>query len=378
MPQPLTSTITLISHIHELDEAIKAQLNGSSAVMIRDHTVSPFSQTMVDALISQTHILKVIDIEAGESLKTLKAYGDLCDEILSLDIHRHCILIALGGGTVTDMVGFMAATVLRGLSWIVIPTTLTGMIDAAIGGKVGINTQAGKNLLGSFHQPHHHLICTEFLSYFQPLQFMHQCGEIIKYALLDAKIRSLIQAHCTITDPQLIRLCVQLKANIVQNDPYETSSPSVPHTHPRIGLNCGHTLAHGLEMVYGMNHSDAVIIGLILEPYLCDPSDQARFLPQSHRSLECVSQIENGQLKDHIIHTLHKLARQWLPSQIERYLRSDKKKNSQGNRLVFAIHDQVHIHDISENTLSDGLKHLFNRYSPSLSQASLPQEKDSK
>ena len=232
--------------------------------------------------------LSVWAVAAGEELKTLPSYAAYAERIsTAANLHRRGPLVVVGGGTVMDFGGFLAATLLRGIPWIAVPTTYLAMIDAAIGGKVGLNTPAGKNLVGAFHNPDKIWIFKEFLaSYCTASQLKNQLkdelGELIKYALLHPPIAEKLQAGYEPED--LIMDCALFKHRIVQKDPRE-NHPSALRTH----LNLGHTWAHSLETLYGLPHGRAVYHGLLWEGLMQEgerESEQSRLTLQLGRILE--------------------------------------------------------------------------------------------
>jgi 3-dehydroquinate synthase len=177
------------------------------------------------------------------------------------------VVIAFGGGVTTDLAGFVAATFLRGVPWIAVPTTTLGMLDAAVGGKTGVDTSAGKNLVGAFHAPSAVLCDPATLRTLPERTFREGLAEAVKHAAtLDAAYGDWIRVHATEVLARdlaalqvLIRRSVELKAAIVSGDEREE--------HRRAILNAGHTVAHGLERAsnYAIPHGEAVAIGLVVE-----------------------------------------------------------------------------------------------------------------
>ena len=188
-------------------------------------------------------------VPPGEDAKTVAVVERLWSE---LTIGRDGTIVAFGGGSTTDVAGFVAATYLRGIRWIAVPTTLTGMVDAAIGGKTGINTQEGKNLAGAFHFPNAVVIDPELLSTLPEAERRAGMSEVVKTGLLAG------QEVWTLPEVEMIRACAAYKAGVVLSDPYETEGR-------RTVLNLGHTFAHALEAGsdYRISHGDAVALGLL-------------------------------------------------------------------------------------------------------------------
>ena len=188
-------------------------------------------------------------LPAGEAAKTLAVVERLWSE---LRLGRDGTIVAFGGGSTTDVAGFVAATYLRGLRWIAVPTTLTGQVDAAIGGKTGINTTDGKNLAGAFHFPERVVIDPDLLATLPETQRRAGMAEVVKTGLLAGR-------HLWELDEEaMIPACAAYKSGVVLSDPYEAEGR-------RAWLNLGHTFAHALEAGsdYRVSHGEAVALGLL-------------------------------------------------------------------------------------------------------------------
>lgn len=204
-------------------------------------------------------------VEPGESSKSLQRLGEVLDFLAEHRLDRSSMIFAVGGGIVGDLAGFAAATYLRGVEFIQVPTTLLAMVDSSVGGKTGINLKAGKNLVGAFHQPKAVYISTEFLSTLPPREFAAGMAEVIKYGLLGdaALFQKLESAPLSVRSSELasvIRTCCALKARIVEADERELAQEN-----GRALLNLGHTFGHAIEQVTGYGeylHGEAVAIGL--------------------------------------------------------------------------------------------------------------------
>jgi shikimate kinase/3-dehydroquinate synthase len=211
------------------------------------------SVAIVDKTVAELHpdklIASVVTIPAGEPAKTLAVLEDLLKQ---LDLGRGGKILAIGGGSTTDLAGFVAAIYLRGLTWHAVPTTLTGMVDAAIGGKTGINTARGKNLAGAFHFPASVAIDPTYLSTLPQEERRAGMAEVVKTGLLAG------QEVWSLPEVEMIRACAAFKAGVVLSDPYEREGR-------RTILNLGHTFAHALEAGsgYRVRHGDAVGLGLL-------------------------------------------------------------------------------------------------------------------
>ena len=207
-----------------------------------------------------------IILEPGEHAKSLEIYGQLCRTLAQRGVTRKSTLIAFGGGVIGDLVGFTAATYLRGVNFIQIPTTLLSQVDSSVGGKSGIDLPEGKNLVGAFNPPTHVQIDLSLLDTLPLRQF--QCGvaEILKTGLIQSPTLTMELKKKTLLPedhrlPALIKECVGIKAHIVQEDEFETKGL-------RAQLNYGHTIGHALEQVTNYNkytHGEAISVGMVLE-----------------------------------------------------------------------------------------------------------------
>jgi 3-dehydroquinate synthase len=212
--------------------------------------------------------MPVLSFQGGERHKTRRAKERLEDSLLALGTDRGSILVALGGGMVTDLVGFTAATFMRGIPWIAVPTTLLGMVDASLGGKTAVDTPGGKNVIGAFHPPVQVCVALDSLGSLPPGQFLCGLAECVKHGLfMEASYFRWLHARKVEPlqrDPgllhHLVAASVALKCAVVDEDPEE-------RTGRRNILNAGHTVGHALERLssYRMFHGEAVAAGLLWE-----------------------------------------------------------------------------------------------------------------
>lgn len=191
-------------------------------------------------------------VEDTEGEKSFAGYQRLIEYLLRHKITRRDRIVAIGGGAIGDLAGFAASTVLRGVDWICVPTTLLSIIDSSIGGKTGINTDQGKNLVGAFHSPARTLVALEFLETLEPVEIASGRGELLKYAFLDNRVRDALETGANEAD--LIELCRQVKTEIVDKDFKESGE--------RAKLNLGHTFGHVVERMTKLPHGIAVAAGL--------------------------------------------------------------------------------------------------------------------
>ncbi|MBI2519669.1 MAG: 3-dehydroquinate synthase [Bdellovibrio sp.] len=213
----------------------------------------------------------------GERAKLHSEYVSCTDFFLEKGVHRHAHLIAVGGGATSDFAGFVAATLLRGLSWSIVPTTVLAMVDASLGGKVSINTKAGKNLLGAFHSPEKVWADLNFLKTLSPNEMRSGKGEILKYAFLDKGIYDAVMSSNGDLR-EIIPQCAGYKLKITASDFRERGLRKL--------LNLGHTFGHGLEKIYNLPHGEAVMWGLALVCYLFDRQQLISELQQLKLTLQ--------------------------------------------------------------------------------------------
>ena len=198
-------------------------------------------------------------IPHGEENKNLAVWGTMLDFLAENRLTRSEVIVALGGGVVGDMAGFAAASFLRGIRFMQIPTTLLAMVDSSVGGKTGLNLAAGKNLAGAFYQPSVVLCDPDALWTLKPEQLADGVAEVIKYGVLGDEALFELLKHGKWHDEMLhvIETCVAAKARLVEEDERDTGS--------RQFLNLGHTLGHAIEKCshFGISHGHAVAIGMV-------------------------------------------------------------------------------------------------------------------
>ena len=236
----------------------------SKLAVITDHNVARHWRTAVEAAIPSAAVL---EIPPGEAHKTLQTYQGLCDALIARGLDRNSAIVALGGGVVGDLAGFVAATLFRGIPIVQLPTTIVAMTDAAIGGKTAVDTAAGKNLIGAFHQPRLVLCNLATLATLPARERRAGFGELWKYALLDGAALWTLVDECTSWardggEPTLalrdvISRSVAFKAAVIGRDELE-------RTGHRALLNLGHTVGHAIESETGLLHGESVGLGLVV------------------------------------------------------------------------------------------------------------------
>jgi 3-dehydroquinate synthase len=218
--------------------------------------------TSIQALDCDVHVFTVPDGEEAKSSSTLLT---LWNWLAAAGFTRSDLIVGIGGGAITDLAGFAAATWLRGIDWIAVPTSLAGMVDASVGGKTGINSDYGKNLIGAFHSPIAVIVDIEFLKTLSPRDLSAGMAEVIKCGFIsDSEILKL-SAECStqtlLAKPEvlqdLIFRAIAVKAAVVSTDFKES--------YAREALNYGHTLGHAIEIYskYQLRHGEAVAIGMV-------------------------------------------------------------------------------------------------------------------
>ena len=213
--------------------------------------VAVVTQESIPVVVDPGRDHRVFVMGEGETAKDLSTVEDLCSQWARWGLTRGDCVVAVGGGVVTDTAGFAAAVYHRGIAVVHVATTLLGQIDAAIGGKTGVNLAEGKNLVGSFWQPSAVLCDTEVLATLPPREYRNGLGEMAKYAFLG------VDDLASLPLDEAVAACVRCKAEVVGSDEREAGRRAI--------LNYGHTLGHALETAgaYDLRHGEAVSIGLI-------------------------------------------------------------------------------------------------------------------
>jgi 3-dehydroquinate synthase len=241
--------------------------HGVNAFVVTDTNVSPHSGAIAAMLSASGYLVTSAVLDAGEAQKCLATASRLYDRLAELQADRKTLIVAVGGGVIGDVAGFVAATYARGLPLLMVPTTLLAMVDSSIGGKVAINHSKAKNLIGAFHQPIGVWIDTAFLSTLPEREFRSGLAEVVKYGVsLDAELLEYLESNADAVlarDADALRRIItrscELKAAIVEKDERE-------ETGLRSVLNYGHTFAHAFETVGGYGawlHGEAVSAGMM-------------------------------------------------------------------------------------------------------------------
>lgn len=240
-------------------------IQGRAFVITDDHVAAhAYSRRLSESLLGAGYEVAVEILPAGEEFKTVASLDVLYRAALSHDLQRGDTVVGLGGGVIGDVAGMLAATYMRGIRLVLVPTTLLAQVDAAIGGKVGVDLDAVKNLVGAFHPAELVLIDSSSLLTLNPSHLSQGLAEIVKIAMM--RCEALLSAVESLPSPEgvvdrvdIIRAAAREKARLVQQDPYESGE--------RMLLNFGHTVGHAIEAVsgYRLAHGEAVSIGMVAE-----------------------------------------------------------------------------------------------------------------
>jgi 3-dehydroquinate synthase len=247
----------------------------SHAVVITDGNVQePHAVRVAESLTGESLQVDLVAVEPGEPTKSVDMAAGLWEGMLELGADRKTVVVAVGGGVVGDLAGFIAATYARGVSFFQVPTSLLAQVDSSVGGKVGVNLPGAKNMVGAFLQPLGVLIDTATLETLPPREYRAGLGEVVKYGvILDAELFGYLEANTTgLIDRDhdvlvhVITRCCRLKADVVESDERE-------ETGLRAVLNYGHTFAHALETLAGYGellHGEALAVGMLCASRLAE------------------------------------------------------------------------------------------------------------
>ena len=203
---------------------------------------------------------RVFEVPHGEKSKSMETAYSILDKMVNYKITRNCLIIALGGGVIGDLSGFIASIYMRGVDFIQIPTTLLSQIDSSVGGKVGINSSNMKNAIGSFYQPKMVLIDPDTLTTLSKKEFSNGIAEMIKYGMISDKTLfiNLLENNLLTNIEKYIEKCIIIKKSFVVDDVFDKGK--------RQALNFGHTIGHAIEKHsnYSLLHGEAISIGMVL------------------------------------------------------------------------------------------------------------------
>ena len=310
-----------------------------------------YGNKLIDDLNSSGFQVEKVILLDGERAKSLSTLEDVYSQLIELECHRSSTFIALGGGVVGDATGYIAATFMRGVDYIQIPTTLLAMVDSSIGGKTGVNLLAGKNLVGAIWQPKTVVIDPDLLSSLPKREVTSAMGEVIKYgAIFDRDLFDLISSNLEdllkLVNPELltevIGRCAKLKADVVAEDEREGDKRRI--------LNFGHTIGHALETHFGfdtLRHGEAIAYGMLAAGRIS--IEELRF------------KKENFELLQEIIGKLPLPALpEFEPEEILQIMQRDKKVKDGNIHFVLLeeIGKAVIVNDVEKKTIINALECL--------------------
>ena len=251
---------------HHLHEHLEPWNKGQQWIVITQEVIFDTYSDVLQLLKSHGFNIEVVVVPSDESAKNIKHAEEIWTQMVGFGCDRSSVLIALGGGVVGDLGGFVAATYMRGIPFIQIPTTLLAMVDSSIGGKTAVNLSAGKNLVGAVYQPKTVLIDPEFLTTLPKRNVISSLGEAVKYGFIkdvsiletfETRFNDLIRLDDESLLSEIISKSCTIKSEIVSNDQFETGQRKL--------LNYGHTIGHAFETMQnygGLYHGEAVIYGM--------------------------------------------------------------------------------------------------------------------
>ncbi len=247
-------------------ECARLKLGDRCAIITDTNVGRKFAKPVYESLVKAGFEPVLITVPAGEMAKSLKSVQSCYDRLALHKLERKSLMIALGGGVVGDLAGFVAATYLRGIPFVQVPTTLLAQVDSSVGGKTGVNLRAGKNLVGAFYQPRLVLCDLDVLKILPPREFVSGLAEVIKYGIIfDAKLFARLERDLpkilqrdAKTLSEIIARCCEIKADVVGQDETESGLRAI--------LNFGHTIGHAIENSFGYGkflHGEAISIGQV-------------------------------------------------------------------------------------------------------------------
>lgn len=313
-------------------DEVAPKLQSPRVIIVTDAHVEPLYAAKLVAECSGRGIrTDVVTLPAGESTKSFAQFEALMDSLLALKADRRTTLIALGGGVIGDITGFAASVLMRGVDFVQVPTSLLAQVDSSVGGKTGINTKRGKNLVGAFYQPLTVLIDTDTLTTLPPREMRAGYAEILKYGLLgDSDFygwllrhgKELLDGHEEYLTRAIARSC-EMKAAIVGADERESADRAL--------LNFGHTFGHALEAELGYDgrllHGEAVAIGMVMACRL------SALLGKIDASVEAglAQHLRDVGMKAHLSDITHA----WDVERLMAHMEGDKK--AEDGKLTFIV-----------------------------------------
>jgi 3-dehydroquinate synthase len=243
-------------------------ITGNLAVVGDSNVLPLYGDIVLESLRGAGFAVQPLTIPAGEQFKTLDTVSFLWRGFLGAGLDRKSTIIALGGGVTGDLAGFAAATFMRGIAWVGVPTSLLAMVDSSLGGKTGCDLPEGKNLIGAFHSPRLVLADPNTLSTLPEEELRSGLGEVVKHGIIADPVlfEMCSQGFATVKAnlPDIVRRAMAVKIKVIEIDPFERGL--------RASLNLGHTIGHAIETTsgYRLRHGEAVAIGMVAEARLAE------------------------------------------------------------------------------------------------------------
>ncbi len=256
-------------HIHEIEFLKITQLERKLINNISNRDILIFDKNIVKNIFIKKLLKKFpkrcFVIKGHEKIKNIENYSTLIEKVLKLGVQRKTVIYSFGGGTLGDLSGFLASTILRGVGHVMIPTSLLAMVDSSIGGKTGINSKFGKNLIGTFYLPKKVFICSDFLKSLPKREIACGYAEIIKYSLIDSnQLHELLIKRTKDDINKIIKHSINTKFKYISDFREKLNSKN-----SRAILNFGHTIGHAIENSNfykgNLKHGEAISLGMILE-----------------------------------------------------------------------------------------------------------------
>ncbi|MDA0576601.1 MAG: 3-dehydroquinate synthase [Verrucomicrobia bacterium] len=327
---------------------------GQRALIVTDTNVDPLFGARCEAMLAGygMQVQRAV-VPAGESSKSLPVVQTLYERAVEVGLDRHATLVALGGGMVGDLAGFVAATYLRGIRFVQVPTTLLAMVDSSVGGKTGVNLAAGKNLVGAFYQPIEVVADLAMLATLPAREYASGLAEVVKYGViwdatlfrkLEDKAEALQRRDLDVLEPIVARCC-EIKAEVVAVDERDSGVRAI--------LNFGHTLGHAIEKISGYGgllHGEAVSLGMVFAA-----------------ELSCRETGFASEDRDRLVQLLGAVGLPVLPGErgvradwaaLREAMRTDKKSRGQVPRFVLAqklgavVYDHAVAEDVAEQAFA--------------------------
>jgi len=330
--------------VEQVGKHVHKYLPRKTCAIISDDKVAPlFARRVEESLAAAGFRHVLITIPVGEKSKTLQQAGAICDQMIAAGLDRQSFVIGLGGGVIGDISGFVAAIYHRGIPHVQTPTTLLAMVDSSIGGKTGVNTRDGKNLIGAVHHPSLVIDDLDVLKTLPPREFNQGFAEIIKHAVIaDAKMFRTLQrweAADAAALQQLIKRNIEIKSKIVAKDERD-------QTGERAVLNFGHTVGHAIERAGDFNqflHGEALSLGIIAA---CTISIKKARLPPDQRDA-VVDLLQRLKLPT-------RLPPKFPGGKILNALKFDKK--FQGGKIRFVVTPRIGVAHLTQDVILEDIR----------------------